>query len=679
MVTVREILLGAVLGVVLGVCVIGVQSGFSSQFGPTAQRPNTQFSSTQQHPSPFEPSPQKPPKNPKPEDNVSCKCPKVIDDGFYPRNFTPQPNKDQDIADKCIKIDNCDKERHSRYRTYDGKCNNLNFPMWGMKDSGLLRLLAPQYADGKRTHRRAQDGGELPNARLCRTQILKDKIILNKKISYLFVVFAQWISHDTCITSEASGNLANCCDGNDWPKEMPANCTSTKVLPDDEEYGPQGVKCLPRIRSQTMQDLGCDLPFLQQLTSLSHFMDHSVMYGSTKNDSMFLREMKGGRLRETIIDHQKFPPNLKNPHSVCDLHKDDPHYCCITGDFRTNENPPFTALATMWWRFHNDCADILSKINPHWDDDTTYEECRRITIASYHFITRKEFLHLLVGPEFVKAAGLNFKNTEPDKLYDPFLNPTSINEFLMAAYRGGHSMILEVLKLHMHNNETEHMRINNFLNRPMHVVKSYGPLVESTCDSPMAKQDKFGSKDMNNKLFHSVRAVGGDLDTTSIERERESGLGGWCHYIHKLLGQDKIESWRDLEKYFAPDTIRDFRKVYKHWLDIDLYVGCVAECPVGNSMFGKVCTAIIIEQFKRWLIGDRYHPTCDGQPGLFPNHQLKELNKMDMAYILCHYGDMTEVREKPFLMGGKKKECSSMPKVDWNAWKALANETSQKS
>lgn len=40
----------------------------------------------------------------------------------------------------------CEK---SRYRTYDGSCNNLNDPTWGMANTRYGRLLPANYGDGK--------------------------------------------------------------------------------------------------------------------------------------------------------------------------------------------------------------------------------------------------------------------------------------------------------------------------------------------------------------------------------------------------------------------------------------------------------------------------------------------------------------------------------------------------
>lgn len=40
---------------------------------------------------------------------------------------------------------------HSKYRTYDGTCNNLQHSMWGASEIGLRRILRPIYENGFNT------------------------------------------------------------------------------------------------------------------------------------------------------------------------------------------------------------------------------------------------------------------------------------------------------------------------------------------------------------------------------------------------------------------------------------------------------------------------------------------------------------------------------------------------
>lgn len=58
-----------------------------------------------------------------------------------------QPVSEQDIADRCINVPNCDP--NAKYRSINGSCNNLKFPMWGMAGTALVRLVSAVYEDGK--------------------------------------------------------------------------------------------------------------------------------------------------------------------------------------------------------------------------------------------------------------------------------------------------------------------------------------------------------------------------------------------------------------------------------------------------------------------------------------------------------------------------------------------------
>lgn len=51
--------------------------------------------------------------------------------------------------DLCQPETVCDEEtRRSPYRTYNGSCNNIEHPEWGMTGRAQSRLLPAMYSDG---------------------------------------------------------------------------------------------------------------------------------------------------------------------------------------------------------------------------------------------------------------------------------------------------------------------------------------------------------------------------------------------------------------------------------------------------------------------------------------------------------------------------------------------------
>lgn len=67
------------------------------------------------------------------------------------------------------------------------------------------------------------------------------------------------------------------------------------------------------------------------------------------------------------------------------------------GDIRANQNPQLTVLQIILLREHNRIADTLYSLNPHWNDESIFQEARRIHIAQIQHINYYEFLPILLG------------------------------------------------------------------------------------------------------------------------------------------------------------------------------------------------------------------------------------------------------------------------------------------
>lgn len=81
-------------------------------------------------------------------------------------------------------------------------------------------------------------------------------------------------------------------------------------------------------------------------------------------------------------------------------------FCFEAGEIRVNEQLVLSCMHTMMARNHNLLAQGLSEINPHWDDETLFQEARRINIATIQHITFNEFLPILLGKEVMEKFGL---------------------------------------------------------------------------------------------------------------------------------------------------------------------------------------------------------------------------------------------------------------------------------
>jgi len=54
---------------------------------------------------------------------------------------------DIDLADRCFPKPECDPS--AKFRTINGGCNNLLFPVWGQANTANTRIIQADYSDGK--------------------------------------------------------------------------------------------------------------------------------------------------------------------------------------------------------------------------------------------------------------------------------------------------------------------------------------------------------------------------------------------------------------------------------------------------------------------------------------------------------------------------------------------------
>lgn len=96
-------------------------------------------------------------------------------------------------------------------------------------------------------------------------------------------------------------------------------------------------------------------------------------------------------------------------------------------------------------REHNRLARGLSKVNSHWDDETVFQEARKINIAQHQYISYYELLPILLGEKYLLEEKIIYKDRDIVRDYDGQINPSVFNEHAQAAFRYFHSLIADQL------------------------------------------------------------------------------------------------------------------------------------------------------------------------------------------------------------------------------------------
>jgi hypothetical protein len=120
----------------------------------------------------------------------------------------------------------------------------------------------------------------------------------------------------------------------------------------------------------------------------------------------------------------------------------------IIGDPRNDENRVISQLQLGFIRFYNAIYSELEKDHPEYSPDEIYEEARKSTMWHYQWIVINEFLPAMCGKSIVDdilGSGRKF--------YEPKKHAFIPVEFSVAAFRFGHTMISQNLKLQLDGKE----------------------------------------------------------------------------------------------------------------------------------------------------------------------------------------------------------------------------------
>ena len=101
--------------------------------------------------------------------------------------------------------------------------------------------------------------------------------------------------------------------------------------------------------------------------------------------------------------------------------------CLRSGDERVNDNAGLASLHTVLVREHNRLASLLETVNPHWDEETLYQEARKMVGAEIQHITYNEFLPAILGEVLTETFQLKSKGNGYHMDYNDELPTTTLN------------------------------------------------------------------------------------------------------------------------------------------------------------------------------------------------------------------------------------------------------------
>ncbi|XP_066248705.1 peroxidase [Euwallacea similis] len=593
--------------------------------------------------------------------------------------FTNYTNSSlNNICSHLSPTDVCDS--FFKYRSYNGTCNNLKFSdTFGVAYRPFRRALKPDYADGISKPRASKTREPFPSARTVSLKVHRPYMKSDSKFSVMLAVWGQFLDHDitaTALNQKLNGDSISCCQNstNISPECFPV------VLDPDDPFTEFNVTCMEFVRSAPAPQ--CCLGPREQMNQASAFIDGSVIYGNDESLVQSLRTMNRGQLKMHVTSDKKYLlPVSYDMNDGCNRLEEQKRgrYCFVTGDSRANENLHLTSMHLIWARQHNNIAKGLFAINPHWTDETLFQESRKVIAAQMQHITYREFLPLLINDNLLKAHDLLPYSNDYFRKYNESLDASIANEFAAAAFRFAHTLIPGLVKfLAEDHSSVQFVQMRKMLFDPFKLYQE-GQLdgfLKGAINTSIEASDTYFSDEIKAHLFQrngmydaSFQKCGLDLVSLNIQRGRDHGLPGYVHF-KEHCGFKKTKSFNDLRDIMDPASLQSIEDVYRHIEGIDLYTGALSEKPLNGSLLGPTLTCIILDQFIRLKFGDRYWYE---NPDVFSPNQLQEIRKTSLALIICDNADILDAIQ-PRVMEGWRKEnsnvpCAKIPQLNLAYWK----------
>lgn len=346
------------------------------------------------------------------------------------------------LADSCMNNAHSKLLTHPKYRSVSGYGNNLKNPEWGASNTPFSRFGLRNYEDGIYEIKKSVKGSELPNPRLLVRDLLMKAVkspppaVKYNMMGLLIILFA---THDLHYQSPSTTQCKykntdiRCCS-KDSKHVLPEDLSHSSCLPiaiskDDPFYKDGNIGCLNMARSQLGKYSHSVEPG-QILNRATAYLDLSLIYGNHESELRRIRSYTGGKFRMGKANILPVDSSGKYLSSM--------------------DRFIVTPIASIWpvifTRNHNHLAERLAKLNPQWEEETLFQEARRINIANFQF-------NLITAKSIEKVF-----NKAVNESYSIKRNAAISVEFAFT-YRAGHCYIPDSMVLrHKDNTVTEYLQ-----------------------------------------------------------------------------------------------------------------------------------------------------------------------------------------------------------------------------
>nr|XP_023026402.1 peroxidase-like [Leptinotarsa decemlineata] len=498
----------------------------------------------------------------------------------------------------------------SKYRSHDGSCNNIENPLWGTPFSKYGRLLPPKYGDGISSLTLSRTGKPLPNPRSLSIAIYPDIPYTDRLFTLNAMQFGQIVVHDMSLTVLSNVPAVCCSESGKMldPGARPSHCLPIDLPVNDPVYSPANQTCMGFIRTTTDRDLNCvgGSQPAEQLSQVTSFLDLSLVYGNNVEVNNQIRTFQNGLLRTETRGGQQWPIRSTNISFDCTLRNQN-DACYFNSYF----------FMTKKRSIVNDNDDVMTK--------------------------------LIRAPVII----ITFLSVE-NGIYE--ISSTSSHLFF--------SIVSESRTLQ----QSIQLRDWYFDPQVLENGDNFNGLARGLCTQHQMASDRYHDKGVTNYLF-STGGLGLDLKAIDIQRNRDHGLASY-NELRKLCGLRRAKEFKDFLDVIPKEHVSLLEKHYEHPDDVDLIVGGSLETDIPGALVGPTFHCIILKQFYRTRVADRFWFENDQ----FTREQLKEIRKASISRLMCDNSNIKYMQRKGFVrisQGNPLENCGELPSINLSLWKGV--------